>query len=294
MITDDQRRRRAGKLGSSDAAACLTTDSRPLDPWRTRTDLWAELTGRVPPRRVTAAMTAGTYLEYGLLRYAADALQVGILPDQMFEGRDVDWMVANVDGLARELGLVVECKTAGVLGDYATDGWSEEADGVPLHTIVQVHHQIAVLDQQPDEPRYTGIAVAALLGRKGLRLYRIGRNDDLVEGLREEEARFWRDFVVTGKRPPDLASSETLKRWRRDVDAPTVPVADEFVADWQLAKEARKAAEAAELVAWKTVVTALGDGERGTFAGGLVTFESDKRGVRTLRVKKPKRGRRAA
>jgi putative phage-type endonuclease len=265
---------RTRSLGASDAAAVVGRD-----PWRTPADLWLEKTRRLGPAlRPSPAMEAGTFLETGILDWAAHALETTLacrgwsLVHPAFPE-----LSATLDAVCDD-GTLLEAKTAGLVGGAGEHlaAWGDAGtDDVPTHVLLQVHHQFAVAGAQPDWPAGRPplrCHVPALLARRGLVLFTIERSDVLVEALVERERQFWRDYVVADRCPPDsLPTLEVLTRIARE---PTVMVTipDAVVLEWQAAKARLKDAEAAEAAARRALLGALGTAEAGTCALGTVLY----------------------
>jgi putative phage-type endonuclease len=272
---------RSQSLGASDAAAVVGRD-----PWRTPADVWLEKTRRVGPvLRASPAMEAGTFLQDGILDWAAHTLGQPLACRQWALVHPAHpELSATLDGVLDD-GSLLEAKTAGLVGgggDHLANWGDAGTDDVPLHVLLQVHHQFAVASALPDWP--AGRAprrcyVPALLARRGLVLFTIDRHDALVEALVERERQFWYDYVVADRCPPDsLPTLEILTRIARE-PATTVAIPEAAVLDWQAAKARRKDAEAGEAAALQVLLAALGTAEGGVCALGTFSYlERHRRG----------------
>jgi putative phage-type endonuclease len=265
---------RTRSLGASDAAAAVGRD-----PWRTPADLYLEKTGRLGPQlRASPAMEAGTFLQDGILDWAAHTLGLPLACRQWALVHPTHpELSATLDAVLDD-GALLEAKTAGLVGGTGEHlaAWGDAGtDDVPTHVLLQVHHQFAVAAAQPDwpagrEPRRC--YVPALLARRGLVLFLVERHDALVDALIERERQFWRDYVLADRCPPDsLPTLDVLARIARE-PAVTVPIPDAAVRAWQEAKAKVKDAEAAESATRRTVLAALGTAEAGTCTLGTVLY----------------------
>jgi putative phage-type endonuclease len=265
---------RTHSLGASDAAAVVGRD-----PWRTPADLWLEKTRRLGPvLRASPAMEAGTFLQDGILDWAAHTLAQPLACRQWALVHPTHpELSATLDGVLED-GSLLEAKTAGLVGgggDHLANWGDAGTDDVPLHVLLQVHHQFAVAGALPDWP--AGRAprrcyVPALLARRGLVLFTIDRHDALVEALVERERQFWRDYVVGDRCPPDsLPTLDVLARIARE-PATTVAIPEALVVRWQALKASLKDAEANEAEARRALLAALGTAEAGTCAAGTVLY----------------------
>lgn len=99
-------------------------------------------------------------------------------------------MLANLDYsvAADDEVQILECKTAGEFGSRL---WK---DGVPDYIQCQVQHQLAVTGKRAAD-------VCVLLCGQQLKIYRIERNEELIDALIVLERQFW-DFVETDTPPP--------------------------------------------------------------------------------------------
>jgi predicted phage-related endonuclease len=273
-------------LGGSDAPALVG-----VDPFRTAGDVWAEKTGRLPMSTADSETeidpkTLGTALGPLLVDYAARRLGKPVAAEVYYRHPSAP-MGCSVDGICFDPGVLIEAKTTGILGpahpqiapNYGDDG----TDEVPESVLIQTHHSLAVLDAQPDVPRIGEILVPVLIGGRGLRCYRIVRDDALVTQLLELETDWWTQYVEGDRCPPDDPPSlTTLRRMERKPDAPTRVVDNTYVAEWQQAKAVLKQAEKIEEMSRRLVLADLGDGEIGECALGRLTYRAVHRAAYTV------------
>jgi predicted phage-related endonuclease len=272
---------RRDALGASDAPALVG-----LNVYRTAGDVFCEKTGRLPAGDHAAGDAAALGQALGPALLAVVERRFGlVLAREVFYRHPEAPLAATVDGLAVDAGVLVEAKTAGLLGhsplldQYGDDG----TDAVPDSVLVQVHHQLAVLDEQPHLPRIETIIVPVLLGGRGLRVYRLPRDQALVDELVALETDWWTRYVVADVCPPDAPPSlETLRARIRRPELPPVPLAEETVAAWIAAKAALKNAAAAEETARRHVLAGLGDAERGDCALGRLSYTATMRAAYTV------------
>jgi predicted phage-related endonuclease len=300
-MSDQPWRRDA--LGASDAPALVG-----VDPWRTAGDVWCEKTGRLPAEESAASTGSldvralGSAIAPLLLDVASARLGLPFAREVWFQ-HPTRPLACSVDGLALGDGILCEAKTVGLLGrSPLLDLYGEPGtDDVPDAVKVQLAHSFAVLDAQPDVPPVRVAFVVALLGGRGVQVYRVERDDGLVCELAEYETDWWADHVTADRCPaPELPSLPVLKRMRRQPDAPAVPLDVKDVAAWLEAKELVKAAEQTEEEMRRVVLSALGDGEHGSCLLGHVSYKASKRAaytvaaqtVRTLRFTATKEAKR--
>lgn len=243
--------RRAG-IGSSDAAAILG-----LDKWRGPLDVFTDKVVPEDERSSSLLMRLGLHMEDGIARaYAEETGSTVTKPTHMYANDDHPWMLANVDRFtdsAGELG-VVEIKMA-----HRYEDWE---DGAPQGYEIQVTHQLGV----------TGLPygdLAALVGGRELRLFRIERDEATIANLIEIEAAFWDQVQRRDPPPPDHRSADSLKRlYSGGADAIELdPSIATIISELRTAKTALKQAEERHEHLANQVRFALGDAEIGTIGG---------------------------
>lgn len=285
MITERQIEARRGGLGASDMAIVLG-----LSPFGSAWELVLEKNGKLDPRKDTASLDIGRALESVVLDWAEQQK-----PWRLERDPDTRHCIAGSPILAHFDAIAIgedgedpmEAKTAGVLFDGIlkdpVHAWGEPwTDDVPDHIIIQCTSQLACT-------RSNVCWVPALIGGRGFAMYKVGRDQGLVDILRKEADHFWNTYVVPCKRPPSgpqATAESVLKRIRRQPDSSCAVPAD-MVERWLKAKADRKEVEKAEKDAKARLLEALGEcdgGDGGT--AGTVTYYQDKRGARTLRHRK--------
>ena len=191
---------RKGGIGSSDAGAAVG-----LNPYQSPLELWLVKTGRdgglpkIDPNDETSPMYWGALLEpivaaHYTKRSGNRVRRINAVlqhPD-----RDKAWMLANID---REIVgasdvQILECKTA---GEFGARLWR---DGVPDYVVCQVQHQLAVTGKAAAD-------VCVLICGQEIRIYRIERDDVLINRLIELERQFWRYVEMDVPPPADGSDS---------------------------------------------------------------------------------------
>ena len=272
-MSEKHRKRRQQYLGASEMAAVLG-----INPWKNGLDIYLEKVGQVEPFEGNAATDRGQRLERAVLDWAADELGVKIKANQ--------WRVhenkvhsATLDAIILDRPTeAMEAKTTRG-GDWGTPG----SDEVPEHVLVQCQHQCLVADLET-------VWVPVLTGGLDFALYRVDRNDKLIEIIKEKGERFWNEHVVPRIPPADLAPSmETLKRLRREPET-IVPIPDEIAEALLEAEAETKAAKEREEAARARLMEALGTAEAAQFRRGVFTYlEQERTSVdnKRLRAERP-------
>lgn len=281
----DEAPERRECIGASEAPAIVG-----VDPFTSAGSIWARKTGRAPSTVAARGMTpaaVGSALGPLLVAYAADQLGREVGAQEVWYRHPEKPMSVTVDGLIlNPPGVLIEAKTVGLLGPppaYAAEYGEDGTDAVPRALLVQVHHAFAVLEAQPDLPAVREALAPVLIGGRGLHLYRIVRDDALVQDLRDLEAHWWQTYVVGDRCPPgEPPSLEILRHMERSPLGPPKPLDPVLVNEWLAAKEVAKQASTNEEHIRRAILTELGDGELGECPLGRVTYKAQQRGAYTV------------
>lgn len=194
MSREDWLQVRKQGIGSSDAATAVG-----LNPYQSPLELWMIKTGRdgdLPkpdPDDVSSPMYWGNVLEPIVAEHYARKTGNKVRRiNAVLQHPDPDkaWMLANLDYtvVGNDAVQVLECKTA---GEFGARLWR---DGVPEYYQCQVQHQLAVTGKQAAD-------VCVLLCGQDLQVFRIEREEEVIERLIALERAFWH-YVETDTPPP--------------------------------------------------------------------------------------------
>lgn len=223
-MTSEQRQawfqeRKLG-IGSSDAAAVAGKS-----PWKSPYEVWADKLGILPESAPTAPMRWGLQLEEAIATAYEEETGLELMAPPMAQSKTHKFMLASCDRVpvaAQIPRRIVELKN---VGPFAGKEWGRPgSDEVPDHYLIQVQHQMAVLEADVAD-------IAALFGGNDFRIYTVRRDDELIESLVGIEAAFWH-YVVTKTQPPiDWELPHVLELMKRlyKGDGPPVDVTDEDV-----------------------------------------------------------------
>lgn len=285
LSRDEWLRVRKQGIGSSDAAAAVG-----MNPYQSQLELWMVKTGRDAglPKPDSDDPRSPVYWGHILEPIVADQYsqqtgrkvrRVNAVLQHPDPGKH--WMLANLDYsvVADEEVQILECKTAGEFGSRL---WKE---GVPDYIQCQVQHQLAVTGKQAAD-------VCVLLCGQELKIYRVERNEELIEALYVLEQQFW-DFVETDTPPPadgtDSAERALRSLYPRDTGqtidlTPSKDLSDAF--DELLAVRAQmETLGATESHLKQRLQAQMGEASRAIFPSGCVTWKRSKDSV-GLDVKK--------
>lgn len=261
---------RKGRLGASMVPAIMG-----MDPWRTPMDAALAVLDRVEDDAAGDAAVMGQYLERGVLQWGADrigatirttnAWRVGDAWDGTAAAKKVN---ATLDAIVQIDGedIILEAKTSGLGSPMgASDDWGADGtDEVPDRVIIQTHMQMIC----------SGIKLAyvpALLGGRGMVLYRIEYDADIAEAVRTAVVGFF-EILGRGELPSGAVSPAVVGRIKR---APgSAIVADEAmnhaIMRWDQCRALRLQAEKDEAAAKSAALTMLGENERALLLNGMV------------------------
>ncbi|MGP5514799.1 YqaJ viral recombinase family nuclease [Psychrobacter alimentarius] len=197
--------RRQG-IGSSDAAAACG-----IHPYLSMLELWMIKTGRMSANIDASSNNGidgysplywGNTLEPMVAKYyqehtgnkvrRVNAVLQHPDPDKAFMLANLDYAITGNDEVQ-----ILECKTA---GEHGAKLWR---DGVPLYVTCQVQHQLAVTGK-------TAAHICVLLCGHEAKIYKVERDERLIESIIEHERLFWQ-YVETDT-PPTPDHSESAAR----------------------------------------------------------------------------------
>jgi len=286
-------------IGSSDAAAAVG-----LNPYKSQLELWMEKTGRLlhaaqsdghatadtgESSSVTdddnSPLFWGTVLEPIVAEHYAKRTGFKVRRvNAVLQHPTHAWMLANLDRevVGSDEVQVLECKTAGINGAKL---WK---NGVPEYVQLQVMHQLAVTGQQAAD-------VAVLVGGHELRIFRLERDEALIERLIQLEAAFWRH--VTEDTPPPADASDSADRALRALfpeddhevlDFTEQPELSEVFEQLLVVRSVLEDAKRDEAQLKHQLQQAMGTASEAQFSQGRITWKksTDSRVVDLARLKK--------
>ena len=282
MLTKEQIEQRRFSLGASDAAVVMG-----LSPWKSALQLWLEKTGAVEAEDLSenGSVEWGNRLESLIIAKFAEShpeLEVTPNTEQVSESHKYHpFITATVDAWVVALDAStypLEIKTA--------SAWKEKEweQGVPTYYLAQVQHQMFVTGAEK-------AWVAVLIGGQSYKEYLVLRDDAFISLMLDAERSFW--DRVCNVIPPDADGSESaadaLKAMYpqsvedKCIDLP--PELENTIALKRVHEKTIDEYEAVERALTQKVISALGDAEQGKVGRYVVSYKSNKKGYRTLRIK---------
>ena len=271
-------------IGSSDAAAAVG-----LNPYQSQLELWMVKTGRdgnlpkVDPNDESSPMYWGTILEpivaaHYTKRTGHKVRRINAVLQH--PEPDKSWMLANIDYsvVGSDEVQILECKTAGEFGSRL---WR---DGVPEYIQCQVQHQMAVTGKAV-------VDVCVLICGQEIRVYRIERDDELIDRLIELELKFWHYVEHDIEPPADGSDSagQALRALYPQDSGNTLDLTDDlamstaFLGMVTLRAEIESRTIVAEQLK-QTIQQRMAEASKAIFRSGSVTWKRSKSGSRRFLV----------
>ena len=267
-ITELQRTKRQQTLGASDIAALFAAN-----PFKSPADLWLEKTGRVTPPDAGEAAEIGDALEAGIRPLAEKRLGVRLVKPTGTFIHENGIMSANVDlmvGKAQRGSPICEIKTTG-----RADEWCD--DQIPTRVLLQVCAQMLCAGSSQ-------VHIAALIARFGLSMEMrtveaVGEVRTLMAVIEEKAAEWWNRHIVADTPPEGVPSLDYLSARIRSTGT-IVPIAEDLVTEYELAKQHAKNAEEMADAKKAALIAALGDADAGETSTGAVVRYTEVRSKR--------------
>ena len=245
-------------IGGSDAAAVCG-----LNRWRGPLDVYLDKTSDKIEEKETPAIYWGNVME-PVLR-TEFAKRSGLVVEEvpfLFNSREYPFMIANIDGIAREKDgsvSLIEIKTA---NGFAVKDWD---NGLPQEYYLQIQHYMSVLDLAKSY-------VVVLIGGNDFRIEEIPRDDETIQTIIALETNFWRNHVLTLTPPaPDATSSDALAGLYPTSNGTSVILgseADAIIDDLESAKQLEEKLKAARTENENNLKAMLGEAECAKTPGG--------------------------
>ncbi|MBK8103476.1 MAG: YqaJ viral recombinase family protein [Cellvibrionales bacterium] len=272
-------------IGASDAAAAVG-----ISPYQSPLELWLIKTGRdsgMPkpnPDDESSPMYWGNILEPIVAQHYTKRTGNKVRKvNAVLQHPDADkhWMLANLDYPVTHNSdvQILECKTA---GEWGAKHWR---DGVPEYVQCQVQHQLAVTGKQAAD-------VCVLLCGQEIKIYRIERDEALIEKLIALERQFWH-CVETDTPPPvdgSDSSGRALKYLYPNDSGDVLDLTEDshlcqVFTDLLAARDTIAQAQQQEDLYKQTLQEKMGEASRIIFPAGEVSWKKNKTGSRRFLVR---------
>lgn len=197
MATKNVRENRHLYIGGSDIAKVMG-----LSRWGTPLSLWAEKTGKIPPKDLSnvEAVELGNDLEdFVANKFSQKTGKAVRRSPKVYQHPQYPYMVAHIDRLVTGTDELLECKTCSF---FKKDEW--EGEEIPQEYILQVIWYLGITG------RKVGY-IAVLIGGQSFKYKKIEFDSELFDKMVDAAKDFWQH--VQDDTPVDIVASddETLK-----------------------------------------------------------------------------------
>ncbi|HPA53218.1 MAG TPA: YqaJ viral recombinase family protein [Thermoanaerobaculia bacterium] len=261
-------------LGGSDAAAVLG-----LNPWASPLSVYLEKLGLAEPKEESRPMRLGKRMEPVILEeYLRETGGRASLNARVYRHPEFPEILGTPDAFREDEPVGVELKW---IGDRSASQWGESGtDDIPDYYYTQVAVYMAVTNREAWD-------LAAIIGGRDLRIYRIERNLALEEELLGRLRAFWRDHVLA-QVPPEVDGSADARRWidarfprQRAALRPATAQEEAWARELAVVREAKVRIEGDEERLRNLLTASIGEAEGIEGAFGRITWKAGKDSVRT-------------
>ena len=197
MATKDVKENRHLYIGGSDIAKVMG-----LSRWGTPLSLWAEKTGKIPPKDLSnvEAVELGNDLEdFVANKFSQKTGKAVRRSPKVYQHPQYPYMVAHIDRLVTGSDELLECKTCSF---FKKDEW--EGEEIPQEYILQVIWYLGITGRRIGH-------IAVLIGGQSFKYKQIEFDSELFDKMVEAAKDFWQH--VQDDTPVDIVATddETLK-----------------------------------------------------------------------------------
>ena len=197
MATKDVKENRHLYIGGSDIAKVMG-----LSRWGTPLSLWAEKTGKIPPKDLSnvEAVELGNDLEdFVANKFSQKTGKAVRRSPKVYQHPQYPYMVAHIDRLITGSDELLECKTCSF---FKKDEW--EGEEIPQEYILQVMWYLGITGRRIGH-------IAVLIGGQSFKYKQIEFDSELFDKMVDAAKDFWQH--VQDDTPVDIVASddETLK-----------------------------------------------------------------------------------
>lgn len=197
MVTKDVKENRHLYIGGSDIAKVMG-----LSRWGTPLSLWAEKTGKIPPKDLSniEAVELGNDLEdFVANKFTQKTGKAVRRSPKVYQHPQYPYMVAHIDRLVTGSDELLECKTCSF---FKKEEW--EGEEIPQEYILQVMWYLGITGRRIGH-------IAVLIGGQSFKYKQIEFDSELFDKMVDAAKDFWQH--VQDDTPVDIVASddETLK-----------------------------------------------------------------------------------
>lgn len=256
-------------------------------PWETRAELWHRMTGTAPGQEVTPAMKRGKIQEASILAWFFQMLRPDIEQvsgETTITREDLPWAAANPDAVATEDGNTVFIEAKSIARAKNSDGIHTEADEwgepgtdeIPLYYYVQVLWQMHMTHVPQGENVTRTYVVKHGPWVDQYDVYPIDYNPYMAAEL-ERQAKAFYDSLEFPECPYPVEDRANIHKFFANLHPDIEPKSEweigyGLAAEYIQARDAKKAAEAAEDGAKARILKAIGTARTATCNGVKIAY----------------------
>ena len=191
-------------IGGSDASSILN-----LNPYRSSVNVYMEKIDENIEIKSNMKMILGEKLEEFVAKEFCKQTGKKVRNlNGILRNHKYPYAIANLDKVVVSENAFLECV---VTNSYLKKEWSQE---VPIHYQIQSYHYMAV----------TGAShcyVCALIGNEEIKIYKLDRDQELIDYIMEKEEEFWKKYILGDDIPlPDGSEdySKFLKNRYKNIE----------------------------------------------------------------------------
>lgn len=205
-------------LGGADIAGIMG-----LSPWRTPLDVYLDKTeGQQPVSdEKKKIFKRGARMEPYILDLLAEETGLEIVArNHRYVDQQHSFIAAEIDAEAAT-GENIEAKSA---NQFAAKNWGAQGtDEIPVYYSAQGMHGMMVTGAK-------ATIFPVLIGSDDFRVYRLERDDELIDIIREKEVEFW--DRIQRREPPEATTAGDLQRLFPNSTDQVIQASDEVVAKY--------------------------------------------------------------
>lgn len=188
-------------IGASEIAAVCG-----VHPYATPFTVWCEKRGLTEPKDQTEPMYWGNRLESEVAKEFTRRTKIKLVKGKTCRHEKFPYFAATPDFELVGMNGLLECKIA---GHFSGKNFGENgSDEVPQQYVMQCMWQIYICQKE-------FCYLAVLIENREYRIFRITRDDELIDSMKRIAYKFWNENVLTGDPPPFTGHEpdvEALKR----------------------------------------------------------------------------------
>jgi putative phage-type endonuclease len=189
---------RKNGIGGSDAASVVG-----LNPYKSAVSVYLDKTTEEIKEEKNYKMELGQKLENFVAREFARLTGKKVRNvNGILKNNKYPFAIANIDKAVVGEKAFLECQ---VTNSYSKKEWREQP---PIHCQIQCHHYMGVTGA-------THCYIAALVGNEELIIYKLDRDEEVIEDIMKKEETFWNEYIL-GEQIPDPDGSEDYSMFLKE------------------------------------------------------------------------------